>query len=49
MRLGIELADAVMLMSAVGHVRVSQMVDPLRTTRFEMPKPAYESTYGPLI
>jgi amidase len=49
MRLGIELADAVMLMSAVGHVRVSQMVDPLRTARFEMPKPAYESTYGPLV
>ena len=46
---GIELADAVMLMSAVGQVRVSQMVDPLRTARFEMPKSAYEPTYGPLL
>ncbi len=48
-RLGLTLADAVMLMSAVGQVRVSQMVDPLRTARFEMPKPAYEPTYGRLI
>ena len=38
-----------MLMSAVGQVRVSQMVDPLRTARFEMPKAAYEPTYGPLL
>jgi hypothetical protein len=36
-------------MSAVGQVRVSQMVDPLRTVRFEMPKSAYEPTYGRLI
>ena len=48
-RLGIDLADAVMLMSAVGHLRVSQMVDPLRTARFEMPKSAYQPTYGPLV
>jgi amidase len=48
-RLSLELADAVMLMSAVGEVRVSQMVDPLRTARFEMPKAAYEPTYGPLL
>jgi amidase len=48
-RLGVELADAVMLMSAVGQLRVSQMVDPLRTARFEMPKSAYESRYGRLI
>ena len=47
--LGIELADAIMLMSAVGQLRVSQMVDPLRTVRFEMPKAAYEPTYGRLI
>ena len=48
-RLGIALPDAVMLMSAVGNVQVCQMVDPLRTVRFEMPKSAYESTYGRLI
>jgi amidase len=48
-RLGIDLADAVMLMSAVGQVRVSQMVDPLRTVRFEMPKATYEPKYGKLI
>jgi amidase len=48
-RLGIELPDAVMLMSAVGQVRISQMVDPQRTVRFEMPKSAYEPTYGKLL
>ena len=48
-RLDIELSDAVMLMSAVGQLRISQMVDPLRTARFEMPKVAYEATYGRLI
>jgi amidase len=48
-RLGIELADAVMLMSAVGQLRISQIVDPLRTARFEMPKVAYEASYGRLI
>ena len=48
-RLGLDMADAVMLMSAGGHVRVSQMVDPLRTARFEMPKSAYEPTYGRLV
>lgn len=48
-RLGIKLADAVMLMSAVGQLRISQMVDPLRTARFEMLKSAYEATYGRLI
>ena len=48
-RLGVELADAVMLMSAVGQVRVSQMVAPLRTVRFEMPKSAYEPRFGPLL
>jgi amidase len=48
-RLGIELPDAVMLMSAVGQARISQMVDPQRTVRFEMPKSAYEPTYGKLV
>jgi amidase len=48
-RLGIGLADAVMLMSAVGNLQICQVVDPLRTVRFEMPKSAYEFTYGELI
>jgi amidase len=48
-RLGLGLADAVMLMSAVGNLQISQMVDPLRTVRFEMPKSAYEPTYGRLV
>ena len=48
-RLGIQLADAVMLMSAVGNTQICQMVDPLRTVRFEMPKSVYEPTYGRLI
>jgi amidase len=48
-RLDVGLADAVMLMSAVGNLQICQVVDPLRTVRFEMPKSAYEFTYGPLI
>ncbi len=48
-RLGLDMAEAVMLMSAGGHVRVSQMVDPLRTVRFEMPKALYESSHGALL
>ena len=38
-----------MLMSAVGSAQICQMVDPLRTVRFEMPKSVYEPTYGRLI
>jgi len=48
-RLGLDMAEAVMLMSAGGHVRVSQMVDPLRTVRFEMPKALYEASHGALL
>jgi len=48
-RLGLDPAEAVMLMSAGGHVRVSQMVDPLRTVRFEMPKAVYEPALGALL
>jgi amidase len=48
-RLGIQLADAMMLMSAVGSAQICQMVDPLCTVRFEMPKSVYEPTYGRLI
>jgi amidase len=45
-QLGIGLADAVMLMSAVGNLQICQVVDPLRTARFEIPKYACRRTYG---
>lgn len=48
-RLGIDLPDAVMLMSAVGSLQVSQVVDPLKTARFVMPKAVYELAYGALL
>lgn len=48
-RLGIDLPDAVMLMSAVGDLQVSQVVDPLKTARFVMPKAVYELAWGPLL
>jgi amidase len=37
-RLGISLDDATMIMSAAGDLQVSQIVDPLRTARFALPK-----------
>jgi amidase len=37
-RLGLSAADATMLMSAAGHLQVSQVVDPLKTARFALPK-----------
>lgn len=37
-RLGVSLEVATMLMSAGGDVQVSQIVDPLRTARFALPK-----------
>jgi amidase len=37
-RLGLSDADATMLMSAAGQLQVSQVVDPLKTARFAMPK-----------
>ena len=36
-------------MSAVGQLRISQVVNPLRTVRFDIPGVAYEATYGRLI
>jgi amidase len=48
-RLGLSLPDAVMLMSAVGSLEVSQIVDPLRTARFVMRKESFEPTYGQLV
>jgi amidase len=37
-RLGVSLEVATMLMSAGGDLQVSQIVDPLRTARFALPK-----------
>ena len=37
-RLGLPVADATMLMSAAGQLQVSQVVDPLKTARFALPK-----------
>ncbi|MEI6448752.1 MAG: acetamidase/formamidase family protein [Actinomycetes bacterium] len=37
-RLGLSLAEATMLMSAAGQLQVSQVVDPLKTARFALPK-----------
>lgn len=44
-RTPLALADVVMLMSAVGNAQISQVVDPLKTARFTMPKWALEP-YG---
>jgi amidase len=40
-RLGLTLEAATMLMNARGELQVSQIVDPLRTARFALPKPCY--------
>jgi amidase len=48
-RQDVGLADAFMLMSAIGNLRVCQAVKPLRTVRFEMPKSMYELTPGQLF
>lgn len=48
-RLGLTLPDAVMLMSAVGSLEVSQIVDPLRTARFVMRKESFQPAFGPLL
>jgi amidase len=37
-RLGLTLEVATMLMSAGGELQISQVVDPLRTARFALPK-----------
>ena len=41
-RLDLSPADATMLMSAAGQLQVSQVVDPLKTARFAMPKAVLE-------
>jgi amidase len=37
-RFGLSAAAATMLMSAAGQLQVSQVVDPLKTARFALPK-----------
>jgi amidase len=49
LRLGLPAAHASMLMSAAGRLRVSQVVDPLKTARFEMPKAVLAGFGGDLI
>ena len=48
-RLGITLEVAAMLMSAGGDVQVSQIVDPLRTARFALPKSVIGGLGGELL
>jgi amidase len=48
-RLGLSMADATMLMSAAGQLRVSQVVDPLKTARFEMSKEILARLEGALL
>jgi len=48
-RLGLSLDIATMLMSAGGDLQVSQIVDPLRTARFALPKAAISGLGGELL
>jgi amidase len=48
-RLGVSLEVATMLMSAGGDLQVSQIVDPLRTARFSLPKAAIAGLGGQIL
>lgn len=48
-RLGLSLDLATMVMSAAGDLQVSQIVDPLRTARFVLPKGALAGLGGELL
>lgn len=48
-RLGLDATAATMLMSAAGDLRVSQVVDPLRTARFELPVAVLVQLPRPLL
>lgn len=37
-RIGLSVAEATMILSAAGHLQVSQVVDPLKTARFTLPR-----------
>jgi amidase len=47
--LGLSAVDATMLMSVAGDLRVSQVVDPLRTARFTLPKSVLTHYGRPLL
>ena len=47
-RLGLSVVDATMLLSAAGQLQVSQVVDPLKTARFSLPKVLLTGR-GPLL
>ena len=48
-RVGLDAATATMVMSAAGDLRVSQVVDPLRTARFALPKSVLDQFERPLL
>ena len=48
-RLGVSLEVATMLMSAGGDLQISQIVDPLRTARFALPKSVIAGLDGELL
>ena len=48
-RLGLDVAEATMLMSAAGELRVSQVVDPLKTARFALPRRVLDQFDRPLL
>jgi amidase len=48
-RLGLDATAATMVMSAAGDLRVSQVVDPLRTARFELPAEVLVQLPRPLV
>lgn len=48
-RLGLSTADVTMLMSAAGQLQVSQVVDPLKTARFALPKYVVAALGGDLL
>jgi len=48
-RLGLETATAAMVMSAAGDLRISQVVDPLKTARFWLPAEVLSQFGRPLV
>jgi amidase len=48
-RVGLSVAEATMLMSAAGQLQVSQVVDPLKTARFALPKAVLQPFGRPLV
>jgi len=48
-RVGLPLSEATMLMSAAGHLQVSQVVDPLKTARFALPTRVLAQFERPLL